>query len=312
MVAIPYRQRDGLKSRDQKNIAEYEKYLDKFSKAAESEVVRDIQALLPDGAWPVYNISAEMLRPFMGGKLKIEGAARIGGSLFSLEPDEVSKVYIVITEPKNIWLRRMSFRLQTRSLDVKYAGDRSYMNAMQMQFKDWAAVPKKMEDDFNMFRSYISNCIYKFGDKVEFIDGNSDKLVFNKAGAEVTLANGAAFKHPMAGRIPEEMQLRPFTSSEYEGVRTAWAETQPLLNGLKPTSMSFKTPVPNAWFCTRTQETANVNVCLGCLSTMGESVMPNAKPGWDKEPCAYEVAYGPGPYKTIEESVTNHSWGVLP
>jgi len=66
------------------------------------------------------------------------------------------------------------------------------------------------------------------------------------------------------------------------------------------------------WMCVRAEQPAVAALCRSCLSTalknqLRQHAEKNGVP-WQERPCAYEVAYGPEPLISIEESVRNNSW----
>lgn len=307
-----YRGRQFLKDHGDRPVSDYEKYLDKFNKAKEQDVTADVDELTKDGVWPVYNINSALIRPVIGSDIKADVAVRLGGSLFELNDNEVDKIYIVLTAPRTVWLRRQSMKMQFRKLDLKYGEDLTFKAVMQTQFRGWSPTPKAMEEELMLFKDYVNNCLFKFKDKVYFIDGDGDTLTFDKDGTEVTVPNKNVHRHAMSGKIPEDKLGRPFEVPEFDRVRQIWEEIKLLAVNRTPAPMISKYTTPNVWFCSRTHKMINVGTCLRCIASQGDYVIEDAKPGWDMEPCAYEVAYGPEPHKTVEESIKDHSWGVLP
>lgn len=304
---------DSLKQSPIVGLAAYENYLGKFSPAERAAMLLDLQALMPDGVWPVFSIDPAPLRELNGGLIQSDAAARFGGSLGAVLPEELSKILIVLTDPKILWARRLALMMKTRPLAAKYGEDRSYKFLIQVQLRGWEAAPGRLKEELDGFTGYVDNCLRIFGDKVVFINGDSETLTFNNGIQDVTVTNRNIWPHPMQGKIPEAHLYLGCSGSDFDPVREAWARLSDLAKTRIPSPMRVDTTeIPNMWFCARTRKFQNVATCMRCVTSQGEHVIADAKPGWDKEPCAYEVAYGPEPHKTIEQSINEHNWGVLP
>ena len=308
---LPYRHRSELKARALGNAGEYERYLDKFSAAPSAQVVADIEALTPDGVWPIYNMDPAQLRPLTGGKIDLTSAARLGGSTGLFSGDEIHAILVVMTDPREVWLRRSAMRMQFRALDLKYKDDLGYRAALAMQFRDWDTTPKSMLQAMGQLADYVNSCMYTFADKAKFIDGNGAVLTFATDAGTVTAENRNIKPHPMRGRVPDSQLYMPYDSQEYESVRNLWGTVKSLADG-STAPRAPEVEKTKSWFCARIRMSANDNMCSRCVASRGDYVFADAKPGWDQEPCAYEVAYGPEPHKTVEQSITEHNWGVLP
>jgi hypothetical protein len=239
---------------------------------------------------------------------------RIGGSLFDMDAAEVTKIYVVLASPETVWLRRSNLKFRQRKLDAKYATSKAYREAVSLEFREWNIQAKSMAEEFTMLKNYINNCLCKFGDKLTFINGDADPILFEHDGKTVRLSYSHAEKRKdLHATMTDERLVKPFSANPaYDEVRRIWAEIQELITTKNFIPMMTHTALPLSWFCARLQSQVNSPTCVRCVASQGESVIENAKPGWDLEPCAYEVAYGPEPHKTIEQSVNEHSWGVLP
>ena len=299
--------------------ADYEAYLDKLSPADAKSVTSDIEAMVPDGVWPTYNASMTQLRPMFGGAIKLDSAIRLGGSISELKPEEITKVIIVLANPKTIWSRRNLMRMQFRKLSLKYGNDFNFNRAMTMQFRETSAVAESFNNEFKHFKEYVNNCLSAFGDKVEFVSGESDILTFTNPfdGKPVTVVNRNLAKHPAMDKLPKGAPVPVastaiFDSAEYGPARAVWAELELLVASRISTPIIYKYDKPTTWFCMRLQRMVKDDVCLRCVASQGDNVIADALVGWDREPCAYEVAYGPEPHKTIEQSINEHNWGILP
>ena len=306
-AATPYRNRQEIKNMAPGAVPVYERYIDKFSPADPDTVIKDITSRLPDGTWPPYNVHVESVRALMGGTISVEDTAvRMGGSLFNLEPREIRKIYLVLASPATIRFRRAVMRYNFKTLDMKYASDRMYSVALSMETRGWDMSEDSLVQEYTMFGDYVNNCLLKFGDKVAFIDGEAEELTFD--GCTVTNRNNPKTELPGGGT-----DARKEMGADLERVYAIWDGIRNLATtrAAKP----LETPrydVPAIWFCARTHKMVGVSVCRRCMATAGDFVMQDARPGWDKEPCAFEVAYSPEPHKTIEESITVHNWNVLP
>jgi len=66
------------------------------------------------------------------------------------------------------------------------------------------------------------------------------------------------------------------------------------------------------WMCVRAEQVAVAALCRSCRTTALRNQMRDhaEKTGvpWRERPCAYEVAYGPAPLISIEQSIAQNTW----
>ena len=309
-IGTAYRNRESVKEHGPGEIPAYEKYIDKFSPADPAAVIKDIADKLPDGVWPPYNIQVESVRPVMGGVIRTDAAVRMGGSLLNMELGEISRIYLVLASPAMIRFRRGMLRQNLRALDMKYANDRMYPAALSGELQGWGMSEDNLMQEYTVFKDYVNNCLAKFGDKVVFIDGETRALSFEHEGVQRVVMNCNYAETPMDGG---GFDIRKEIGHDLGLVYVVWDELKQLAAARNATpAVPMKYGAPTLWFCARTHKLIGVVVCRNCRATSGDYVMQDARPGWDKEPCAFEVAYGPEPHKTIEQSIANHSWNALP
>lgn len=293
------------------DIAAYEAYLGKYDAGfAVQEMLKDMQAILPDGTWPVTEVPYDYLESTLGLDLSGIGACRLGTTLLEARSEAVDAVIIVLASPEVVKLRRAALRYATRKLDAKYMDYRLYGLATSAEFRDWySIVPVAMSHDLVNLRRYVCDCLAVFGSKVQFVSGDTATLSFTVGDRTVTVPNRQAFEDLIAAAKPG---FPPDPAGDYEKPADVYADILAMAAGtVKP----LRTPLNvnlQSWYCSRLRDRTGDRQCMECIKSLGETALPQARPGWDKEPCAYEVAYGPGKHKTIEQSIKEHNWRVLP
>ena len=293
---------------------EYYAYLRRLDEKAVEHAIKDFKDVFPDGLWDsnyksnhaLFDLALRLHRT-----KKFMPVVRLPDDYVLAMPEKmVTKVFLFIDSPEKL-LRRAVHAL------YKVTMIQSVNKFVALGSRALFSTSEYVNQSQAVFEKHVSNLAVnlphlkqKYGKKLVIVDLRKSRM--SKAALAIS-----TFKKP---RVPKEPALND------EGKTLANNTTEILNAGLKAEASQSETQLMKSgklnieksknWYCVRVGRTVDLDTCQRCINTGGDIFMDDQRilnREWGKYPCAYEVVYDlSGPRKTVEESISNHSWEVLP
>lgn len=293
---------------------EYYTYLRKLDEKAVKNAINDFRDTFPDGLWDSNYKSNHALFDLalrLHADDKFTPVVRLPDDyVLAMPANKVTKVFLFIDSPEKILKRAVHALYRVRMIQsvnrFVAIGSRALFSASEYINQSQASFKQHIEN----LAVNLPHLRKKYGKKLVIVDLRKSRM--SKAATAVS-----KFSKP---KVPDEPKLND------EGKALAKETTDILNNGLTATIKNSETQLmksgklnienSKSWYCVRTGRHVNHETCQRCISSGGDIFMDDQQifnREWSKYPCAYEVVYDlSGPRKTIEESISNHSWEVLP